>query len=224
MKAWRVDKRVNKRNAGLLLAALLVLGAVAYFGFGRRPAPGAPENAQSAAAAAKTQSSVSAATPQAAAKLSPASTPAPAPATPAPAPLATDSMVLSPPSGTVKPGSRLTVTLRENSGNEVVNAVQTEINYDASRLQLMSVVPAATFSIDAGTDTKTPGIIRMVRGQPGPGVSGTQTVATIEFLVQPSALGSLALSLNPANSYLVRAADATNILRAANGAVFSVGS
>lgn len=130
------------------------------------------------------------------------------------------SLTMTPATGSYTSGATIPVVVTENSGTELVNAVQAAITYDASRLQFVSITEGATFTTVAATDTGTAGIVRLARGAPT-AVSGSRAVATVNFRVIGAA-GSTSLSYNSAQSFIARSSDNTNVLATAAGATYTV--
>lgn len=129
---------------------------------------------------------------------------------------------LTPPSSTLIVGSMVSVSMAEDSGTDTVNAVQASLNYDATKLQYISLSEGKVFSTVAATSTGTSGLIRIGRATPSSSpVSGKNTVLTITFKVLGSS-GTTTLSFDPAYSFLVRNSDSTNILTATTGATYSL--
>jgi hypothetical protein len=81
------------------------------------------------------------------------------------------------------PGSTVSVTVSEDSGTDPVNSVQASINYDSTQLQYLSMTEGTAFPTIAATSTSTPGVIRVGRGAPGPGVTGSNTIVVLSFKV-----------------------------------------
>jgi len=130
---------------------------------------------------------------------------------------------LSPASGTYRSGDLVTVDIHETSGTVAINAVQTEVNYDSAKVQIVSVNEAVSFPTVAATDTSIPNIVRLARGTlVGTSVSGDQVVATLVFKVVANS-GSISLGINNTFSLIVQASDNTNILATSTGSTFQIG-
>lgn len=121
-----------------------------------------------------------------------------------------------------KDGS-FTVALQENSGNEFVNFVQANIEYDKAKLQYVSKTEGSAFSLEAATDTTAPGLIRVGRGIPlgGGGVSGQNEVMKFTFKVL-AADGTASLSINKEESMLVTSSASRNILGSVDNSLVTV--
>lgn len=133
---------------------------------------------------------------------------------------ATDkSIYLTPDSGTVQPGSKLSVTLRANSGNEPVNSVQVSLSFDDAQLQFVSISEGGSFPTVAATSTDTPGIIRVSRAAQAQPVSGDNAVLTINFEVLGSA-GNADIVVDKAYSFMVRSTDNQDVLDTVRGSSF----
>ena len=131
---------------------------------------------------------------------------------------------LNPASGSYIAGDDIVVKLHEDSGSDPVNVVQTELHYDPSQLQFVGLTEGSVFNMVAATDTATPGVIRVARNVPaGTAVSGGQDVLQVRFKVASGvAAGTAAVTLNGANSYVIRASDSANILTGTTGANYAV--
>jgi len=129
---------------------------------------------------------------------------------------------MSPASGTLTVGNTVTVTLTEDSGTDLVNAVQASVTYDATKLQYVSMVEGTAFPTVAATSTATPGLIRVARGSlVGQDASGANTIVTLQFTVLGNS-GTTSLSYDPAFSYIVRSSDNANILTSNSGSSFTL--
>jgi len=91
----------------------------------------------------------------------------------------TATLYLSPASGSVSKGKVLPVTLRVNSGNEPVNAIQANLSYPANLLDVVSIKKASAWDTVAENSYGN-GSIRIARGAL-PASTGDKAVAVIEF-------------------------------------------
>lgn len=115
----------------------------------------------------------------------------------------------------VRAGTTLKVTLYENSGNDPVNAVQSDVKYPTDKLEFVSVKSSDEFPQEAATDTATPGLVRVARSvkTQEPAVTGSKPVVTMEFRVLQNADSPLVFSIDKTGSFLVRSTDNQNILQ-----------
>ncbi len=105
-------------------------------------------------------------------------------------------------------GDTFSVTIRENSGSDPVNAVQADLSYDSSKLQYLSTnVSSSIFNL-AGPSSGGSGSVSIARTKDGVAVTGTQTVAVVNF--KAIATGSATISFKPSSS-IVRNTDYTNV-------------
>jgi len=81
--------------------------------------------------------------------------------------------------GSVVKGSYITVSIRENSGAEPVNAAKATLSYPANLLSFVSVNSSSAFGV-AASGSGGGGTVSVDRGAL-PAVSGSQTVATVTF-------------------------------------------
>lgn len=124
---------------------------------------------------------------------------------------ASGSLSFAPSMTTVNIGDTVTVAVRENSGTDLVNAVEADVRFDATKLQYVSLdETGSAFGIAAATDVST-GALNIARGRTGglAPVAGDQLVTTITF--KALAPGSVALSF-ASSSALVRSSDNVNVL------------
>ncbi|MDP2702661.1 MAG: cohesin domain-containing protein, partial [Candidatus Rokubacteria bacterium] len=88
-------------------------------------------------------------------------------------------LYLSPASGSVSKGSILTISVRENSGNEPVNSVQANLSYPANLLDFVSISSSSAWGVVA-QNSGGGGSVQIARGAL-PAVSGDQLVASVRF-------------------------------------------
>jgi len=81
--------------------------------------------------------------------------------------------------GSVTKGSYITVSIRENSGSEPVNAARATLSYPTAQLQFISISSSSAFSIVAA-NSGGGGSVNVDRGAL-PAVSGSQTIASVTF-------------------------------------------
>jgi len=135
-----------------------------------------------------------------------------------PAYAAAATLYLSPSSGSVANGGTLTVSVRESSGSEPVNAVQANISYPASQLQFLSISSSSAFSV-AAQSTGGGGLVQIGRGAL-PSVTDDQLVATVQF---KALIGNGTASLSfAAGSSVVSATSNTNIMTSSPGGGYSL--
>ena len=95
---------------------------------------------------------------------------------------ATDTLTLSPASGTYSVGSTLTVTVNETTTTDAINAVEADLSYNTSQLQFVSAACSSTFSVYV-PPTGGSGAVSLACAVPNTTVTGTQTVGTVSFTV-----------------------------------------
>lgn len=81
--------------------------------------------------------------------------------------------------GSVTKGSYVTVSIRENSGSEPVNAAKATLSYPTAQLQFVSISSSGAFSIVAANSGGA-GSVNVDRGAL-PAVNGSQTIASVTF-------------------------------------------
>lgn len=129
----------------------------------------------------------------------------------------TASFTMSPLSGTYKTGDTINIVLSENSGSTEINVVHVELSYDAAKLEYKSTSAASSPFDFSAEQSGGSGKVVLTRGVSAGGkVTGTQTIASVSFLVLASTgNGSISLgSASEINSF----ADASNVW---NGAAIS---
>jgi hypothetical protein len=132
-------------------------------------------------------------------------------------------MYVAPAAGTYEPGSTFSVAIREESGTNAVNSVQTKLGYNAAQLQFVGITEGAAFPFATATDTATPGIVRIARGVPvgAAGVTGDQVIANVSFKVLATT-GTTSLTIDNGFSLIVRSSDQTNMMTASIGSTYSI--
>lgn len=132
-------------------------------------------------------------------------------------------MYASPASSTLTSGATVSVAIYEESGTTSVNSVQSQLNYDATKLQFVSITEGTAFPFVAATSTSTPGQIRVARGTKAgdPGMAGNQLLVTVNFKVLATS-GTTSVSFDNNFSLIVRASDQTNMMTGSIGATYSV--
>ncbi len=131
---------------------------------------------------------------------------------------ASSSLSVIPASSNVALGSTFTVTIRENSGIDTVNAVQADLTYPATKLQFNSIdVTSSAFSVQA-TNTGGAGTISIARGTSTP-VSGDQIVAVVSFTAIGTGAANVAFA---ASSAVLSSVTNTNLLTITNPGVYTV--
>jgi len=124
--------------------------------------------------------------------------------------------------GTLIQGNTVTVKLVEDSGTDLVNAVQASVTYDATKLQYVSMAEGTAFPTVAANSTGTAGLIRVGRATlPGAPATGSNTIVVLTFKVIGGS-GTTSLAYDSAFSFLVRSTDNVNTLTSATGATYTL--
>jgi chitodextrinase len=124
---------------------------------------------------------------------------------------ASASMTLIPSATSVNIGDTVSITVRENSSTDTVNAVQANVSYDTTRLQYLGVDDTGSaFGLVAAT-TNSNGVVSVARGVQGGSapVTGDQLVTKINFKVLAGGSAPLTIA---AGSAVVRSTDNVDIL------------
>lgn len=134
---------------------------------------------------------------------------------------ASGTLTLVPSATSVNVGDMVTVQVRENSGTDTVNVVQSNISYDATRLQYVGVSETGSgFGLVAQT-ANNGGVLQLARATQGgsPALTGDQLVTTVTF--KALAVGTIGLTFS-SGSAIVRSTDATDILAVKNGTTLTL--
>lgn len=109
----------------------------------------------------------------------------------------------------VKAGETVMVTIKVNSGTDLVNAVQANLSYPQDSLEFVSVDgTGSAFDIEAQKANEN-GVVKVARGVLKP-VSGEKVVAKVNFKAKKNA-ASVLLKTN-SDSAVIRSTDNMNIL------------
>lgn len=141
---------------------------------------------------------------------------------------ATLSLTLSNPSPALN--STFTVTVYENSGNVGVNAIQADLTYNTSQLQLIPIKAPTSGDPDLAADISTSAFPLQGKNSGGNGVvnlgvgsttvrTGSQKVAVITFRAIVAGSGSINFA---GSSAIVNAANQNNELGTAAGSTFTI--
>lgn len=108
------------------------------------------------------------------------------------------SIYISPSTASPAPGSTVSVTVNEDSGDTPVDTVYFQLHYDASQLQYVSLSEGSTFDLQLSTSTAQAGLIKVTRGMglDKAAPTGAHAVVTLNFKVLASS-GTASLTLDP---------------------------
>lgn len=135
-----------------------------------------------------------------------------------------DSMTLLPASSSPSLGSSFTVTIHENSGTDAINAVESDLTYDTTKLQYVSADTTTNTNFNSPNGsciapTGGSGSVKIACAKFGTGLTGDQAVATVTF----TAIGTGATAVNFANtSQVIRASDTVNVLAVTTGGTYTI--
>lgn len=118
-------------------------------------------------------------------------------------------LTLTPASGSYDINGTFTVTVKENSGSETINAVQADLSYDTSKLQFISLSTAGAFNYCDPSSGGGGGNISFACASTAGALTGNQTVGTITFKALVGS-GSSPVTFK-SSSAIVRTPDAANI-------------
>lgn len=129
-------------------------------------------------------------------------------------------LYLDPQEQTVAEGESFEVEIRVDAGEEAVNAAGALVEYPVDTFELNEVdISSSDFGVDATNETNE-GSVEVVRGSTEP-QSGDLLLASLMFTMTREA-DSAAVTLNEAESNVVRESDNTDILGHVSGAAFGV--
>lgn len=126
---------------------------------------------------------------------------------------------LAPLSGSYSNGATVTLQIRMNSGGTAVNAVQSNLSYPTTQLQLISVDTTGSPFTTTIQNTGGGGIIQLGVGILAGSTSGDKLVGTITMSVLST--GSAAVSF-AAGSGIARASDAVDICTKRTGGSYTL--
>jgi chitodextrinase len=127
-------------------------------------------------------------------------------------PANSNTLSLSPASGTYAPNSTVSVVVNTNSVAALTTA-EAVIDYPVSQLQYVSTTEGGVFTSVQRTNTSTPGVVDIIRGLPGgtPGVTGTNALVTLNFKVVGTS-GTAALTYGTGSALFDASGSGTNII------------
>jgi len=95
-----------------------------------------------------------------------------------------DSLTLSPASGTYNLNATVVLTVSESSAStDAINAVEADLTYNSTELTFVSAACSTTFSL-SGSATGGSGNVSLDCATPNSSVTGAQTVGTVTFTVK----------------------------------------
>jgi hypothetical protein len=127
-------------------------------------------------------------------------------------------LYLSPSASTVYKGNTFSVSVRENSGSEPVNAVQANLSYSSNLLQFVSISSSSSFAVVAQSSGGG-GSVKIARGAQ-PSVTGDKLVASVRFRVLASS-GKATVSIAGGSS-VVSAKSNKNIMTSSSGGSYTL--
>lgn len=131
----------------------------------------------------------------------------------------TATMTLTPATQTVNHNANFTVEVRENSGTEAVNAVQSNLIYDQNALDFISIdTSTSAFSLlfeESGGN----GMVKIARTSPNP-LTGNQLVAKVTFRAKNTP-GITGVDF-AAGTAIVRVSDQVDVLGTMTGGVYTI--
>ena len=129
---------------------------------------------------------------------------------------ASASLYLSPASSSITNGSTFSVSVRENSGGDAVNAAEISLTYPADKLDFVSISSSSAFGIVAA-NSGGGGNVNIDRGAT-PAVTGDQLIATVRFKAK---VASGSAAVNFASGKVISEANTQNIVTSMKGATYT---
>lgn len=129
-----------------------------------------------------------------------------------------DSLTLSPSSGTYTVGSTLSLNITEDSTDNI-NAIESDLNYNSSELQFNSVGCSSTFALSPQA-TGGNGSVKLACAIANSSVKGVQTVGTVKFTVLSG--GNSVISFASTCSIVDQANDTNNWNGITTGGVYTI--
>lgn len=126
---------------------------------------------------------------------------------------ASANMYLSPGSTSVVQGGLLVVAVREDSGDDAVQAVQANLSYPTDLLTFSRISSSAAFDVSSQSSGGS-GLVQIGRGTTA-GVSGNQLVATVYFTAKTSS-GTASISFASGSKVASNGSDITGGLSGGN--------
>lgn len=134
------------------------------------------------------------------------------------------SLYLSPASGTFLVGSTFDVSVFVNTGGEDVNAVEVNLKFDPTKLQITSPTAGKSFIevwVSQPTYSNTKGTISFVGGVPSPGINTSSgLVSTLTFRVRDS--GETSILVSDSSKVLRNDPEGTDILTSKGRGVYTL--
>jgi chitodextrinase len=130
-------------------------------------------------------------------------------------------MSILPSTATIGIGATFSVTIRENSLTDPVNATQMYLTYDPTKVEYLGTDgTGSAFSLDAASSTAV-GSVSMARSTAGgvAAVTGDNLVVTVNFKALAVGVSTMNLGVG---TVLVRSSDAVDILAVKNGTTITV--
>ncbi len=118
-------------------------------------------------------------------------------------------LYLSTPSNQIQNGDSFQVDVRLNTQNEDLNAVQSNLNFPADKLEIVSITQTNSFPILA-EQTVSGGLIQLAQGSLSP-VNGDVPVATITFKAKSAGTANLSFNTDSAAPRFADSSDSLDL-------------
>lgn len=131
-----------------------------------------------------------------------------------------NSLYIDPAGGNYTVGSNITVSIRENSNSDPVNAVQADLNYSASNLEFVSIDGGTSdFGVDAAKSGGS-GTVSIARGNTS-ALTGDKLVAKVTFKVTGTGNGTIEVATSSA---VLSSVTNDNVASQLLGAAYTLGN
>ena len=130
-------------------------------------------------------------------------------------------LYVTPLAASVPDGSTFSVTVKTDTGGQPVNTVEANVSFDSSKLEILSVTPGSTFTLQTpGSPSHTDSTASFSEGIPSPGYNGSAgIVGRITF--KAIAEGSATISVD-SGQVLLNDGNATDALSGESGSTITV--
>lgn len=128
-------------------------------------------------------------------------------------------LYITPSTGAYSNGATVTITVRENSGDIPVNAVQANLSYPTARLQFQSISTATSAFTTTLQSSGGGGTVQIGVGLLGSSVTGNAIVATVTFTVIGA--GATAIQFT-AGSGIAATSDSSDVCGKRTGANYTL--
>ncbi len=133
---------------------------------------------------------------------------------------ATASIYITPANANVSLGSTLTIDIRENSSTEIIDTVEANLTYDATKLQFLSIDASnSAFDLGGPSSSDGNGSISIVRAKTVTSLTNDQLVASVSFRLIGTGTTPVSFA---SSSKIIRTSDKVNVLTVMTPASYTI--